>query len=209
MSRWNEGRLERSIAMTESWEKKIDEFVNEIPELIKKFRESDYYYKKGPDLYFYKKTMELRKSKPLVELFDDGESDRYIELIYATLVAWNMNTRRAKMEYFDSFKASILANKISFVQLSSQRLETLNEATIKEVKKQIEGIQKKMHLMYSARRLVSNSKVMHLILPDLVMSRRLVSNSKVMHLILPDLVIQWIKSMFLTFLVRVDLIVVS
>jgi len=163
MSRWDEGRTERTIAMSAPWEKKIIEFVAEIPKLINNFS-----YRKGPDLYFYRKTMELRRRKDLDELFED-KSDRFIELIYATLVAWDMNSRGAKMKYFDQFKSSILANKERFTQLSSSRLEALSGATVGEAKMRLGQIYNYMHVMESGGKLVSNSKVMHFILPDLVM----------------------------------------
>ncbi len=143
-------------------DKTINELVKKLPDLIKQFQ-----YRKGPDLYFYKKTIELRRSKPLTELFE--ESDRYIELMYATLTAWDMNSRGAKMKYFDGFKHSILANKERLIQLSSERLETLQKGRIGEVKTRLEQIYTNLHLMESGGRLVSNSKVMHFILPDLIM----------------------------------------
>lgn len=163
MSRWEESRPERLNAMVAPWEKKINEFVAEIPGLIKNFS-----YRKGPDLYFYRKTMDLRRRKGLDELFEDN-TDRFIELIYATLVAWDMNSRGAKMKYFDDFKSNILANKDGFMQLSSSRLETLSGAKVGDVKMCLSQIYSNMHLMESAGKLVSNSKVMHFILPDLVM----------------------------------------
>jgi hypothetical protein len=143
-------------------DKTINELVRKFPDLIKQFQ-----YRKGPDLYFYKKTIELRRSKPLTELFE--ESDRYIELMYATLTAWDMNSRGAKMNYFDGFKNSILANKERLIQLSSERLETLQKGRIGEIKTRLEQIYTNLHLMESGGRLVSNSKVMHFILPDLIM----------------------------------------
>jgi hypothetical protein len=163
MSRCDEGLTERKTAMLAPWEKKIDEFVAEIPRLLGNFS-----YRKGPELYFYRKTMELRRRKGLGELFED-ESERFIELIYATLVAWDMNSRGAKMKYFDQFKSSILASKERFMQLSSSRLEMLSNATVGEVKMLLRQIYYNMHVMESRGRLVSNSKVMHFILPDLVM----------------------------------------
>jgi hypothetical protein len=148
--------------MLTPFDKKINELVEDIPELLKKFD-----YRKGPDLYFYKKTIELRRKKPLQELL--GESERFLELIYATLVAWDMNSRGAKMKYFDQFKSSILGNKERFIQLGSIRLEALSGATVGEVKMRLEQIYNNMHVMESSGKLVSNSKVMHFILPDLVM----------------------------------------
>lgn len=148
--------------MVVTLEKKIGELVEDIPMLIRNFN-----YRKGPDLYFYKKTMELRRNKHLSELF--SESDRFLELIYATLVAWDMNSRGARMKYFDEFKSSILQNRERFIQLSSCRLESLSDGAFGEAKMRIGQIYDNMHVMLSGGRLVSNSKVMHFILPDLVM----------------------------------------
>jgi len=143
-------------------EKKVDELVRRIPELIRNFD-----YRKGPDLYFYKKVLEMRRSKHLGELL--GESDRYLELIYATLVAWDMNSRGAKMKYFDEFKSTILDNRERFMQLLPYRLEAMSSGAFGEAKMLCGEIYDNMHLMISEGRLVSNSKVMHFILPDLVM----------------------------------------
>jgi hypothetical protein len=148
--------------MSISLEKKIADFVGRIPELIRNFD-----YRKGPELYFYKRSMKARRSRHLSELLD--EHDGYLELIYATLVAWNMNSRGAKMKYFDEFRSSILGNKERFLQLSSLRLETLPTGAFGEAKMLCGEIYDNMHLMMSEGRLVSNSKVMHFLLPDLVM----------------------------------------
>jgi len=148
--------------LSSPWDRKINELVLEIPELLKKFNPRE-----EPGLYFYRRTIDLRRSKNLDELFDDP-SDRFIELVYTTLVAWNMNTRRAQMKYFDEFKASILSNRERFTRLASSKLEMLSSVKGIEVKVLYE-IFSNLHLMESKGRLVSNSKVMHFILPDLVM----------------------------------------
>lgn len=148
--------------MLTSLDKKINGLAEEIPELIRNFD-----YRKGPSLYFYKRTMDLRRSMRLNELFD--QPDRFVELIYATLVAWDMDSREAKMKYFDEFKSSILENKERFIQLSSYRLESLSGMTLGEVRMRLGQIYDDLHVMLSSAKLVSNSKVMHFILPDLVM----------------------------------------
>lgn len=154
--------LKEVAGLSSPWDRKINELVLEIPELLKKFNPRE-----EPGLYFYRRTIDLRRRKNLDELFDDP-SDRFIELVYATLVSWNMNTRRAQMKYFDQFKASILANRERFTRLSSSKLEMLSSVKGDEVKVLYE-IFSNLHLMESKGRLVSNSKVMHFILPDLVM----------------------------------------
>lgn len=95
----------RDVYKDPKLERRIKYLFENLPELIRNFQ-----YRKGPDLYFYQKTIALRRRNLLVELFDD-KTDRFLELIYATLASWNMNTRGAKMKYFDGFKSSILANR--------------------------------------------------------------------------------------------------
>jgi len=137
--------------------------IENIPELIRNFE-----YRKGPDLYFYLKTLELRRKKPLNELFDDL-SDRYVELMYATLVSWDMNSRGAKMKFFDGFKSAILSNRKSFQYLAPYSLDQISDAKFIDVKRILGTLYDNLHVMKSRGRLVSNSKLMHFILPDLVM----------------------------------------
>ena len=144
---------------------KIDKLVREIPKLIENFS-----YRKGPDLYFYKKTIGLRRSKQLATLLNGSdESDHYIELIYATLVAWDMNSRGAKMKYFDEFKSAILTNSERLIQLQNYKIDRIPTGIFGEVKTRCGLVYDDMHLMLSGGRLVSNSKTMHFLLPDLVM----------------------------------------
>ena len=59
-------------------------------------------YRKVPSLYFYKCLNSLRNTANNIEEFIN---DKYsLEIIYANLVAWDMNSRRAKMKYFSPLK---------------------------------------------------------------------------------------------------------
>jgi hypothetical protein len=140
---------------------KINFLINNTPNLIKKFD-----YRKGPDLYFYKRIMGERRKRPLEELFDDNY---FLELVYITLVAWDMNARGAKMKYFDEFKENILKNKRLFCELAKFKLEKLNEIDFIQVQALLGKLYDNLEMMKSKGRLVSNSKVMHFLLPDLVM----------------------------------------
>lgn len=144
-------------------EHKIKKLTENMAELIRSFK-----YSEGPDLYFYQKTISLHRQEPLLELFDD-ETDRYIELIYATLASWGMNSRGAKTKYFDEFKSSILANKERFMSLSSLMLDDLSANEFEKAKRLCGMIYSNLHVMKSSAKLISNSKTMHFILPDLVM----------------------------------------
>lgn len=85
-------------------EDKINLLIKEIPDIFgEKYKDSrNKALRRGPDLYFYKKTLSLfEDGKNKVE--DLFRNEKFIESIYATLAAWGMNARGAKMIYFDDF----------------------------------------------------------------------------------------------------------
>ena len=147
--------------MDKQLEAKTKYLIENIPRLIKNFS-----YRQGPDLYFYKRVTDLRKRHPLKKLFNDSY---FFELLYATLTAWDMNARGAKMKYFDEFKKNILKNQILFEELDNLKLSQVNNKQFLQAKKKIEELYEGLHLMKTEGKLVSNSKIMHFILPDLIM----------------------------------------
>ena len=73
--------------------KQADKLIDNIPHLVKKFKNHE--YKKGPSFYFYKRVLdEVLKKNSIGYLLEDKN---FIELIYSTLVSWNMDSRGAKM----------------------------------------------------------------------------------------------------------------
>jgi len=141
--------------------KKKKYLVKNIPKLIKQFD-----YRKGPDLYFYKKIISKIRNHPLKSLL---KRDDFIELLYATLTSWDMNARGAKMKYFDEFKENVLKNKNYFLKLSNYKLDRINESDFLEIKEIIGKLYDNLDVMQTKGKLVSNSKIMHYLLPDLVM----------------------------------------
>ncbi len=141
---------------------KIEALVAGFPSAIAAFRGSN-----GPDLYFYQKVCVAHHDTSLRALLDG--SDRFIELIYATLAAWNMNCRRAKMLPYAAFKASILDNKSQILQLESFRLDAIPMESTNSIKDLLWEIYEHMKLMHTASKLVSNAKILHFLLPNLVM----------------------------------------
>lgn len=135
---------------------------NDILDIVKtpKFLEFDSMYGTGPPLYFYKKTLSLR-GKSGVESF--LKSDYHIELLYATLVAWGMHTRAAKMKDFEEFKCNILSCTNEFKQL--ENLSKPCDEMIPILQKVYENLK----LMKGEAKLVSNSKLLHFLFPEVCM----------------------------------------
>lgn len=147
--------------MNKKLENKKEYLIKNIPELIRKFG-----YKKGPELYFYKRVIEEIRKNKLTVLFNKKE---FIELLYVTLLAWGMNARGAKMKYFDDFRKNILVNKKYFISLSKYKLDKMSEKQFSNTKKLLGILYDRLSLMQTNSKLVSNSKMMHYLLPDLVM----------------------------------------
>lgn len=137
---------------------KIEHIVTTIQTRISEINER---YRSGPDLYFYKRIYELRNNSNSIDSF--LRNNYNIEMLYATLVSWDMNSRGAKMKYFDEFKANILS---SLKQLSE--LESLERSNYLNSSKSISVLRSaydNLSLMKSGGKLVSNSKLLHFLFP--------------------------------------------
>jgi len=100
--------------------------------------------------------------------FEKKFSDEFIELVYTTLTAWNMNQRGAKLAKFDLFKQSILDNKDTIQSLEKYRIEELDSIT-DAIEKPIRALFKKLDLVETQSKLVTFSKTLHFFLPNLLM----------------------------------------
>lgn len=114
-----------------------------------------------PGWYLYR----IVASKPnVLEKF----SDEFIELVYTTLIAWNMNARGAELATFDTFRGSILENKARLVALSDYRIEDLSEESLRGILVEARKLYSKLKLVARAKRkLATNSKALHFFIPTL------------------------------------------
>jgi len=152
--------------MIQDRDRKAKEILSTIKTDIKKINET---YRSGPDYYFYKKILHQRKQYPYIELF--LSEDYNIEILYATLVAWDMNSRGAKMLYYDDFRKNIRECIDELKQL--ERITLLQdqdyECFLKLVFPTLENVYDKLNLMKTNGKLVSNSKLLHFLFPDKLM----------------------------------------
>lgn len=112
-----------------------------------------------PGLYLYKVLMNFKKEK---------FSDEFIDLIYTTLIAWNMNQRGAKLSDFSTFKQSLLEHKEIINSLEQYRIEDLEE--VSDLINKINFLFENLQLVAKDKpKLVTFSKTIHFFLPNLLM----------------------------------------
>ena len=101
--------------------------------------------------------------------FEEKFTDKFIELVYTTLTAWNMNQRGAKLCDFKVFKDSLIDNQSIIESLKGYKIEELDSIDI--LKKPIESLFKNLRLVPESqkRKLVTFSKTLHFFLPNLLM----------------------------------------
>ncbi len=127
----------------------------------------EFYRSFDPGNYLYNLLL-TKRSK--IDIF----SDEYLELVYTTLIAWNMNGRGAKLNDIDLFKKSIRENKIQIVKLKEYRLEKIGE-DMEKVFDIVEFLFENLDLVGKSwtgnkikSKLVTFSKTLHFLLPELI-----------------------------------------
>lgn len=140
--------------------------IEQIVAIIKtRISEINNRYRTGPDLYFYKRLIHLRNKSNSIQSF--LRRDYHIEILYATLVSWDMNSRGSKMKYFDEFKANIVSclNQFKLIENFEKNSNTDSVRLISTLRNTYENLS----LMKTGGKLVSNSKLLHFLFPKLFM----------------------------------------
>jgi hypothetical protein len=122
-------------------------------------------YRAGPSFYFYKRVTELRQRNASVEEF--LRSGYNLEILYATLVAWDMDSRGAEMKDFDDFKANLISclDDLILLEMAINTSDGNRQSIIKPLK----VLYEKLDLMVTSLKLVSNSKCLHFLFPSILM----------------------------------------
>ena len=124
-------------------------------------------YRKGPSLYFYKRLNTLRNTLTSIEEF---LNDNYnIEIIYATLVAWDMDSRGAKMRNYEDFKENLISCVEHFRQIEEHHNDINPYQNPEMITNYLRNAYENLILMDTNGRLVSNSKLLHFLFPKLCM----------------------------------------
>ena len=97
----------------------------------------------------------------------DKYSHEFIELIYATLIAWNMNSRRAKLNDFDAFEKTILDNKYLLIKLTDKKLANIQDENVISIFSKL-FVNLKLVDKTIKTSLVTFSKFIHFYFPELI-----------------------------------------
>ena len=120
-----------------------------INETSKNYRTYD------PALYLYRELKQYESS-----FF----SEKKVNLIYTTMIAWGMNSRGAKLAEYDNFKKSLTENWEEIDELSQSYLEDITDFEYDS----LENLYDTLDLTQTKSKLVSFSKAMHFLTPNLV-----------------------------------------
>jgi len=105
-------------------------------------------------------------NKLLTYAFEDKFSDEFIELVYVTLSAWNMNSRGAKLNEFTAFKDTIRNNKALINEFASIHIVTSESISALQ---DLRPLFMNLKLVADGKPpLVTFSKTLHFYLPDLI-----------------------------------------
>jgi len=151
---------------------KFERLVNDkkaLESALEKTR--DNYRPYDPGQYLYRILYEKNR-EPMLDVF----SDDYLELVYSTLIAWNMNQRGASLNGFDEFKESIKKSRGGISSLRRYRIDYLDKDDVKDVLDVADSLFCDLDLVGISSltrkkirsKLVAFSKTMHFMLPDLI-----------------------------------------
>jgi hypothetical protein len=109
---------------------------------------------------FLRKLLELRDAAASVEAF--VTSPHNLELTYALLGLWSMESHRGRLKEFPAF--------CDAVQLVCQEVVTLETALIKgdetEIAQNLGTVYEGLHVMEGKNRLIASAKLLHFFFPD-------------------------------------------
>lgn len=119
----------------------------------------EFYRPLDPGQYLYNLLLEKRKKKDIF-------SDEYLELVYTTLIAWNMNGRGAKLSKIDKFKQTLRKNKVQIKSLEKYKLINLKDKEL--VLGKLKDLFFNLNLTETKSKIVTFSKTLHFLLPELI-----------------------------------------
>jgi len=127
-------------------------------------------YRNDKDLEYYRNIVEIHRRLNNIE--DILRSEGFLDLLRDTLIEWDMNKRRAELQDIDVIRRNIFLHESILKELYKYKLQEIisltNDEGVKIISK-LNFIFKNLNISKTKRQLVSVSKTLHFLLPDLVL----------------------------------------
>jgi len=156
----------RRPATLERMEQRTELLTKTFDDCVRYFSSSNQF--SGPSVYFHRRTIEMRQSAAPSECVADV---RFLELLYATLTSWGMHRLgpgNTKLVDFDTFSAVVAAQIDNIEALEHLKLCDIADDELPELTRRLWEIIANLRVGVGETRIVSGSKTLHHILPDLI-----------------------------------------
>jgi len=164
-----------SEQVVEPMQGRMQDLIARFEDHLERFRAEEPFT--GSSLYFHRKTRCMLDRARLLGDCDAQavasciDDDSFLESLYATLTAWGldrMGPTGPKLVNFKEFAASFRHHREEICELSSHRLDLLPANEVSIVAGKIWGLIAELDIGKARRKIVSGSKALHHLLPDLV-----------------------------------------
>ena len=146
---------------------RVERLINRFDEYIEIFKEKNLFT--GPSVYFHYKTLDiLRKNVDLSKVLRD---DMFFDYLYATLTSWGlhrMGPGYTKLNDIEKIRTSIRMQEENILELAPYRIDNIKNDQVVFVALKIWSVIENLQIGVGETKIVSGSKALHHILPDLI-----------------------------------------
>lgn len=148
-------------------ERRVSRLQAGFPRYLQAFASAELF--SGPSVYFHRRTLDcLKVHRSAVDAVRD---DRYLEALYAKLMAWGlhrMGPTNAKLIEFADFCRILRRNADLIGELEPYSISNFNDLTVEQMTRKVCGLVSGVRVSRARTFLVSSSKALHHVLPTLV-----------------------------------------
>ena len=159
--------IHRSYDKVAEMKRRVDDLINNFGIYIESFNKKNLF--SGPSVYFHLKTLE--RGEKLSSVSEMVQDSMFLDYLYATLSSWGLHrmgdTSTKLVEYAD-FARSLQEKTQALLSLEKYSLFKLTEEELELVNGLLTEIIETISISASSTQLVSASKTIHHLLPELV-----------------------------------------
>lgn len=122
----------------------------------------------GPSEHFHRRTIKFYREMSGPPSAWIGSHADFVELVYAVLATWGMDSQKARLQPFELFEVSVrrLVSTASFAGFQGARLEDIDDSWDDRLVGLYKHLESSCKIMRSRSVLVGGSKLLHHLLPD-------------------------------------------